>query len=105
MALMKLISSLIIAVSKKKTRYIEDHYDYEIGFVSMEDAVKYVLKRNRIYCRQDLDAWCGGQCRERFYKQVRNAGRIVWHMENDPKKRIRAIYETLLPGYTNARVK
>jgi hypothetical protein len=105
MALMKLVSILIIAVSRKKTRYSEDRFDYEIGFVSMEEAVNYVLKKNRIYCRQDLDAWCGDQGRERFYEQVRNAGRIVWHMEDDPKKRIRAIYESLLPGYTNARVK
>jgi hypothetical protein len=105
MVVMKLITSLIIALSRKRSRYIEDCFDDDIDFVSMEEAVEYVLKKNRIYSRQDLDAWCGGQGRESFYKKVRNVARITWHMENDPKKRIRAIYESLLPGYTNARVK
>ena len=102
----QIITILINALLNQKKRYRRDSYDdYEIGFVSMEEAVNYVLKKNRIYSRQDLDAWCGGQGRERFYEQVRNAGRIVWHMEDHPKNRIRAIYEGILPGYTNARVK
>ena len=103
--LLKMFTILIISLSKQKKRYRDDFYeDYEIGFVSMNDAVKYVLKKNMIQSRQDLDEWCGGQCRERFYKEVRNVARITWHMEDDSKKRIRAIYESLLPGYTNARV-
>jgi hypothetical protein len=72
---------------------------------TLEDAVLLILRRNDIQHRQELQEWCGGKNRKLLYNEVRRAAPLQWQMESDPKKSVREVYQSLLPGYTNARVK
>ena len=99
---------LSIIKSKKQCRYISEAFEpfkEEIDFVNMEDAVKYVFRKKCIKNREDLENWCGNRGREPLYAEVKKVTKITWIMEDDPKQIVRRIYERLLPGYTNARVK
>ena len=72
---------------------------------NLEYAVVIVLQRNDIKHRLELEYWCGGKSREPLYNEVRKIAPLGWEMEPDPKKCVREMYQSLLPGYTNARVK
>ena len=98
---------LSIIKFKKQSRYISEKFDpfEEIDFVNIEDAVKYVFRKRCIKNRKDLENWCGNRGREPLYTEVKKVTKISWIMEDDPKRIVRRIYERLLAGYTNARVK
>lgn len=104
---------LSIIKSRKRQRYISYVSDVsdafepfrQTDFVNIKDAIKYVFKKKGIKNRKDLENWCGERDREALYTEVKKVTKITWLMEDDPKHIVRRIYEGLLPGYTNARVK
>ena len=75
------------------------------GITSLEDAVLIILRKNDICHREELEEWCGGKSREPFYTEVRKVTPLRWQMVPDPKKYVRDVYQAVLPGYTNARIK
>ena len=77
----------------------------QIEITNLEYAVLLILQRNDIKHRVDLEYWCGGKSRELLYNEVRKIAPLRWQMEPDPKKSVREVYQSLLPGYTNARIK
>ena len=77
----------------------------EYRFDSLEEAVLFVLQRQDINDRIELEYWCGGNSREPFYEEVKKFAPARWQMVSDPRKYVRGVYESVLPGYTNARVK
>jgi hypothetical protein len=77
----------------------------QIEITNLEYAVLLILQRNDIKHRVDLEYWCGGKSRELLYDAVRKIAPLRWQMEPDPKKSVREVYQSLLPGYTNARIK
>jgi hypothetical protein len=91
--------------SEERKKYIKISNRVDVDFGNMYDAVEHTLDKESIYTRKQLDEWCGGKGREPFYTEVRKVSRTIWKLYHDPKKYIRAIYEGMLPGYTNARVK
>jgi hypothetical protein len=101
----QIICGIIYAIFRTRHRRIkfEDSNSYkDIDFVNIKDAVIYVLNKQNINTRQELDAWCNGHCREKFYERVRKLCRISWLMVDDPKTIVRRAYESLLPGYANS---
>jgi len=100
-----IFQGIISLLTKRRPRRQIQYSPFDfIDFANMEDAVKYVLHTKRIKTREDLDEWCGGRDRLPLYSEVKMVTRIIWSKEADPKRRVRRIYESLLPGYTNARV-
>jgi hypothetical protein len=86
--------------SRPRPRYIVREQ-----ITTLEDAVRIILRNNDINHREKLEDWCGGKSREPFYAEVRKMTPLRWQMAPDPKKYVREVYQAVLPGYTNARVK
>ena len=88
-----------------KREYEENNYERnEIDFVSIKKATEYVLKKENIKNRQELDKWCNGTKRETFYGKVRKFCKISWLMEDEPTIIVKRAYESMLPGYANSRI-
>jgi len=96
------VGSFIAQITRSKRKV----WEYKTpNFESIHRAVKFVLKKEGISTRQELDHWCRGKNRQPFYNEVRKVARSRWQVVNNPKKYVRSIYEVMLPGYTNARFK
>ena len=104
--LFRIIYSLMMVITvRPKIEYKENTYKKdEIDFVSIEKATEYVLRKENIKNRQELDKWCNGTKRETFYGKVRKFCKISWLMEDEPTIIVRRAYESMLPGYANSRI-
>jgi hypothetical protein len=100
-----LLSRFVVAILRKPRERIYRNMKRECQFNTLEDAVIFVLQRQKIYDRKGLEDWCGGKSREPFYEHVKRFAPIRWQLVSDPRKYVRDIYQTILPGYTNARVR
>jgi len=111
----KIICGIIYSITRTRTRtrtrdrkiefdHSESDSDKDLEFVSIKDAVIYVLNEQSINTRQDLDAWSNGRCRQKFYAIVKKYCKVAWNMEDDPISVARRAYESLLPGYANSSV-
>jgi hypothetical protein len=100
-----LLSRFIVAILRKPRQRVYRNTKREYQFNTLEDAVIFVLQNQDIHDRKDLEDWCGGKSREPFYEEVKRFAPIRWQLVSDPRKYVRDIYQMILPGYTNARVK
>jgi len=98
------IITAFMTVSRPRSRPIYRVRE-QIEITNLEYAVVIILQRNDIKHRLELEHWCGGKSRELLYNEVRKIAPLRWQMEPDPKKSVREVYQSLLPGYTNARIK
>jgi hypothetical protein len=101
MAIIYHITSVLEVLENKKVCFEEEE---EPDFSNIIDAVKYVLQKEKIRSRNELDKWCGGRHRERLYDEVQRCSRIHWMLTENPKLVVRRVYESIFSGYTNTRV-
>jgi hypothetical protein len=102
-----LYSIMMIMTPRPIPKWSENNFHYdkdEIDFISIERATEYVLRKENINNRQELDKWCNGTKRDNFYEKVRKFCKISWLMEDDPSIIVRRAYESMLPGYANSRI-
>jgi hypothetical protein len=104
-----MISSIIAKMITAFTKVSRPRPTYRVReqheINNLEYAVVVILQRNDIKHRLELEEWCGGNKRELLYNEVKKIAPLPWEMEPDPKKCVREMYQSLLPGYTNARIK
>ena len=62
-------------------------------------ATQYILETNNIKTKEELDVWCNGTGRYRFYAEVRRLAPDHYDRITHPEASIRAAYERLLIGY------
>lgn len=82
---------------QRTTRYYRS-----IQFTNIPNIVKFILDRYNIKSRQDLDSWCGGRNRDKFYNEVQKYSISMDIPLDELKKTTRASYEALLAGYAHS---
>lgn len=99
-----ILSTILVACMKRSRPRPTYIIREQRQIINLEEAVLYVLQKNDIQHREELEDWCGGKNRELFYAEVKKIAPLRWQMVPDPKKCVRDIYQSILPGYTNARI-
>ena len=71
----------------------------EFKLKSIQEAINYIVERENIKTKNDLDIWCGGSKRTRLYENVKEIAPEKWSTIAKPECSVRACYEHILPGY------
>jgi hypothetical protein len=71
----------------------------EFKLKSIQEAINYIVERENIKTKDDLDIWCGGSKRKKLYEDVKRLVPEKWTSIAKPECSVRACYEHILPGY------
>jgi hypothetical protein len=69
-------------------------------FDTIQMAVEYLLSKENITTRNDLNNWCDGESREKLYIEIKKTAPDAWDRAADPNAKTRYAYQKVIQGYS-----
>ena len=67
--------------------------------MNIQEAIQYIIQREALETKDDLDRWCGSRSRTKLYADVAHLAPQHWQNVKEPEACVRATYERHLFGY------
>jgi hypothetical protein len=67
--------------------------------MDIKSAIRFILSIENLQSKQELDAWCGDQGREKLYAYIILIAPEHWGKIRTPTNSVRYYYQKMLPGY------